>query len=135
MAVSGTKNEYAKAVCYFLAEQLRVHKISLARAADIAAKFLQNINLVNSELDFLRLVKELSKDFEELGRLESIVYFRIVEKGRDELERIVRDCVVVTLATDPDLALSMLKEAIHPQAELVSLAKKFPVLNQYITKS
>lgn len=124
------KNEYAKAVCYFLAEQLRVHKVSLNRAADIASKFLQNLNLINTEHDFLKLIKELSKDFEELVRLEQLVYFHLKEKERLKLERVVSECVINNLAVDPGLALSLLEQAIKPGVTIEKLIIQFPILGQ-----
>ncbi len=43
------KEEYAQAVCYFLAELLRNHRVSLPRAAEISEKVVGNINLIDTE--------------------------------------------------------------------------------------
>ncbi|HYC79427.1 MAG TPA: hypothetical protein VEC17_00180, partial [Candidatus Binatia bacterium] len=61
-----TRDHYGRMVCFFLAEGLRSRKISISRAAEIAEKVLNHVNLLDTETAFLNLVKELAKDFEEL---------------------------------------------------------------------
>lgn len=126
------KEEYAKAVCYFLAEQLRIHKISLRRAADIGQKVLNNLSLIETERDFLRLVKELSKDFEELAKLEQRVFFYVEETDRKQMEKAVRDYVIAMLAQDVKMAVEILKEAVKDKATASSLSDKFPEFKQFI---
>lgn len=122
-------------VCLFLAEQLRVRKISLPRAAEIAQKVVSNINLLDSEQDFLRLVKELAKDFEELVRLEERVFFWVDINHRKVMEENVRGCVVEMIGQDPVFALELLNMAIKDGATVEDLKIKFPQFAAFLTKT
>jgi len=126
------KEEYAKMVCYFLAEQLRIHKISLKRAAEIGQKVLDNLNLIDSERDFLKLVKELARDFEELVKLEDRTFLFAQESERHKMEKAVRDYVIATLSRDMPSALMILSAAIAESASMDSLCGQFPQFKQFI---
>ncbi|HEV8601163.1 MAG TPA: hypothetical protein VGQ87_01030 [Patescibacteria group bacterium] len=126
------KEQYAKTVCLFLAEQLRVKKIGLKRAADIAQKVVFNINLMDTEADFLRFVKELSKDFDELFRLEDRVFFNMIADERKQMENMVRNFAIQILSEDPKMALDIMLEAIKEESKVETLAAKFPKFNDYI---
>lgn len=128
------KEEYTKAVCYFLAEQLRVHKISLRRAADIGQKVLNNLGLIETERDFLLLVKELSKDFEELAKLEQRIFFYVEETDRKQMEKAVRDFVIAKIAQDVKSSLLILVEAVKDKTTTQSLEEKFPEFKQFTSK-
>lgn len=126
------KEEYAKCVCLFLAEGLRNHKISLKRAADIGQKVIDHLNLVDSEQDFLRLVKDLESDFEELISLEKIVLLNSQKSDREKMEALVREYVIAEMAADPKLSLSLLTAATNDQATLTDLKNKFPQFAGYL---
>jgi hypothetical protein len=130
--VQSNKEQYAKAVCMFLAEQLRTHKITLKRAAEIAKKVVENINLINSEGDFLNLIKELNKEFEELFKLEEKVFFNMQITDRKQMEAYVREFVIMTVSSDLNLAYSILSEAIKDEAKLTDLSQQFPPFSQFI---
>lgn len=126
-----SKEEYAKAVCLFLGEMLRTRKIGLTRSAEIAQRVVENINLIDSEQHFLTIIKELSKDFEELHRLEKIVIKDIQINQRHAMEEKVREYVVGIMASDTKQALAILVEATADGAELESLLIKFPDFGKY----
>ncbi|MEJ0021188.1 MAG: hypothetical protein WDN47_01260 [Candidatus Doudnabacteria bacterium] len=128
------KNEYAKSVCYFLAEELRIRKISLSRAAEIAQKVVDNINLIDTEQDFLRLIKDLSSDFDELFQLEERIQFGIQISQRKQLEEKVREFVADILPQDTKMALEILQEAIREEIKAEDLRKDFPKFNQFLEK-
>lgn len=130
---SQNKNEYAKSVCFFLVELIRTRKIGLKRAAEIADRVVSNINLVDTEADFLRLVKTISSDFEEVARLEERIYMSIHVNKRKELETRVREFVVVIMLQDMKLALDVLQEAIRDEVSVDDLCLKFPQFKQFIT--
>lgn len=132
IAGQNSKEQYAKLTCLFLAEQLRVKKISLRRAADIAQKVVVNINLVDSESDFLRLIKELSKDFEELYTLEERVFFWMHANERRKLESSVRAFAIEVFPQNPKLALDVMLEAIKDEVRLDDLRQKFPLFTKYL---
>ena len=129
------KNQYAKSICYFLAELLRTRRISLERAADISQKMIDNINLLDSEHDFLQLTKTLAQDFEELIYLKERISLDIGVLKRKDLEDKVRQFVVNVLPNDTTLALNILEEAIKSDIELSELGKKFPEFGQFLTKT
>lgn len=129
------KEEYAKAVCFFLSEMLRTHKISLERSAEIAQRILENINLLDTEEDFLKLIKELSKDFEELVKLEERAYYRVEQSDRKNLDHIVREFVIYTIAEDLKLAASLLQEVVNKKSTPEELCAKYPQFNEFISKN
>lgn len=129
------KNEYAKAVCYFLAEELRIKNISLERAAEIAQKVVDNINLIDTEEDFLRLIRDLSRDFEELFQLERRIQIGIQISKRKELEDMVRQFVINILPQDTDMALQILKETIQDGIKAEDLRKDFPKFKIFAEKN
>ena len=127
------KEEYAKSVCLFLAELLRTRKITLARAAEIAQKVLDHINLIDTEADFLKLIKEMTYDFEELFRLEERVIMHMETGRRQQMEDKVREFVIMVMVTDSSLALSVLQAAINEEAKLEDLCGKFPQFKEFLT--
>ncbi len=129
------KEEYAKAVCYFLAEQLSIRNIELPRAAEIAQKVTENIRLIETEQDFSRFIKELSGDFEELYMLGDRIEMHIHVSVRKDLEEKVREFVVNILPQDTNLALQILNEAIKDDITVQDLCLKFPQFNHFISKN
>lgn len=134
-AAADQKNEYAKSVCYFLAEELRVRNISLERAAEIAQKVVDNINLIDTEEDFLKLIKDLSRDFEELFRLERRIQIGIKISKRKELEAMVRQFVINILPQDTAMALQILKETIRDGIMEEDLRKDFPKFDLFLKEN
>ncbi len=132
MNTQGNKNEYARLVSLFLAELLHTRKISLDRAAEIGQKVLANINLIDTEQDFMKLVMELTRDFEELMPFEERVHIHAHVSERKDLERKVRAFVVSILATDMPLAIKILEEAIRDEVSLADLQHKFPEFSKYL---
>lgn len=126
------KEEYAKAVCYFLAELLRNHKVSLRRAAEISEKVVANINLIDTELHFLEFIRELSRDFEELVTLTTRIDLHLKTGEREKLDMQVREFVISSLDKDIHLAFGVLNEAVQPGACHEKLCQKFPLFKQFI---
>jgi hypothetical protein len=128
------KNDYARAVCHFLAEGLRTRKIGLKRAAEIAKKVVAHMNLLDTERDFLKLVKELSIDFQELVKLEDRIYLYIKSDDRSRMEASVKEFAVRLISQDTKLALQIMEEAIKDGSDLKQLADKFPQFKEFINK-
>lgn len=126
------KEEYAKAVCFFISELLRTHKISLTRAAEIGQKVLAHLNLIDTEQDFLKFIKELTSDFEELLQLHQIVLYRIAGNQRQQMENTIREFVISIMPNDMPQALEVLAAAIEEHAQLPDLCTRFPELKQFI---
>lgn len=126
------KNQFAYMVCLFLAEGMRTRKLSLKRAGEIAEKVLANINLIDTEEDFLKLVKELSKDFDELVLLENkVLKQRILDQKRN-MESHVRNFSIQILPSNPKLALLILEKAAENDMTVETLAQTFPEFDQYL---
>ena len=126
------KEEYAKAVCMFLAEMLRTRKVSLARSAEIAQKVVDNINFIDTEEDFLRLIKERPSDYEELFKLQKIVLLDVERAERRDMEEVVREYVINIMGADARQALDVLVEAVKQEAQLPQLCTKFPKLKEFM---
>ncbi len=130
--MDSNKEAYAQSVCYFLAELLRTHKVALNRAAEISQKVLDNINLIDSEQQFLKFIKELSLDFEELMGLSERINMHIQVDERTNLEAWVRQFVIAVLPADLNQASEVLQEAVKSTCEINSLCGKFPQFKQFI---
>jgi hypothetical protein len=128
----GSKKDFARATCLFLAEELRYHKVCLRRAAEIAEKMLDNMNLMDKEEDFLRLVKELSKDFEELEGLEKQVYRHMQDVDRSRMEFCVQQFVIHNVSRDPKLSLNILQDATAEDANFELLTLKYPEFKKFV---
>jgi len=126
------KNEYAKAISLFLAELLRTRKITLHRAADIAQKVVENINLIDTEEHFLKLVKELSSDFDELQHLVERYHMHLKVTDRKDLEHKARMFAIQIMSSDMNLALQVLQEATKENAQLEDLYIKIPQLKHFV---
>lgn len=131
MAELTQKDEYAKMVCLFLAEGLRTRRVSLKNAADIAGKVLVHLNLLDTEADFLKLVKELAKDFDELLLLERKLVNQQVRSEKKKLEAQVKEFAIKKLTTDPSAALAILEDAAEGDVTAESLAVKYPEFKTY----
>ena len=130
--MTNRKEEYAKQICLFLAELLRTHRITLERAAEIAERVTQNINLIDSEEQFLGLVKTMTADFQELFNLGQRVDMHIGVNKRMAMENNVREFVITFLAKDATLALNVLQEAIKEHVGVNDLCARFPEFKQFI---
>ncbi|HTL39700.1 MAG TPA: hypothetical protein VL306_02720 [Methylomirabilota bacterium] len=133
-ALNPKKEEYAREVCMFLGEQLRTHHLTLARSADIAQKVLENLNLIDTETDFLKFIKELERDFQELVALSSKLSFEKEISDRQEMEASVREFAISMLPQDVSLALSVLEDAIKEKVTLAQLIKKFPNFDDFLNQ-
>jgi hypothetical protein len=134
MTDTNKKNEYAKSVALFLAELLRSRKVTLKRAAEIAAKVVANINLVDTEEHFLRLIKELTLDFEELHHLQELISIEIKINKRKQMEKIVIEFAASIMVTDIRLASEVLRHASNDNVDYEQLRSKFPQFNEFMNK-
>ena len=132
MANQDQKNEYAKSVALFLAELLRTRKISISRASEIAGRVVNNINLIDTEEDFLKLIKELMSDFDELDHLHKLVTEKIQISKRVNLENRVREFASQTIITDLTLAANILSDAVSYNCTLEALCAKYPSFKQFM---
>jgi hypothetical protein len=130
--VSKQKNEYARMISLFLAELLRTRKTSLNRAADISQKVVENINLIDTEVDFLRFVQMLTSEFDEMVPMKEVVQLHIRKNHRVDLEQKVKSFVIHIMQEDPNHALEVLQEASKDDAKLPDLCLKYPKLKQFI---
>ena len=126
------QEQYSKSVALFLAELLRTRKITLQRAADIASKVVQNLNLLDTEQDFLRLIKEMSGDFEELMYLQELVQIDVRVNERKEMENHVRHFAVKIMVTDIKLASQVLQDATAENIKFEDLRTKYPELDAFV---
>lgn len=126
------KVKYTRMVCLFLAEGLRTRQVTLKRAVEITEKILQNINLMDTEQDYLSLVKELSADFEELSALETKMQFKRAAGERRQLETLAREYAINILPTDPGQALKILQEAAQDGMTLAQLESRNPQFSAYL---
>jgi predicted transcriptional regulator len=129
------KQNFGKAICLFLAEGMRSREIGLARAADIAEKVVSNINLIDTEEDFYNLIKELSKDFEELKKLNKKLVKAVKNAEQEKMEKSVKEYVSRILSHDSKLALTLMQEACKPGANLQNLREQFPSFDFFIKEN
>ncbi len=128
------KENYAKSISLFLAELLRTRKVQLSRAAEIAQQVLANINLIETEEQFLKFIKLLSSEFEELTRFQDKISFDIQQHSREYLEDSVRQFVILYLSQDVRLACSVLEEAVQPGCTVEQLCGRYPQFKEFKEK-
>ena len=126
------KEEYAKAISLFLAELLRTRKIRLVRAAEIAQKVVDNVNLIDTEEQFLKFSKVLSADFQELFHLPEKISFDIELRERRYFEDNVRAFAIHSLGQDIKLTSDILDAAIQDGSNVNSLCEKFPQFKKFM---
>lgn len=126
------KDDYARTVTAFLAESLRTRKVSLERSVEISDKVVQNINLLDTEQDFLKLIKELSKDFEELHKLEERVVLLIKSDQRKKMETKVQEYATEAIMYNVQEATQLMEAAMQENATLDQLSLDFPQFKKYL---
>lgn len=127
-----SKDDFAKTVSLFLAELLRTRQINLRRAAEIAEKVSQNINLLDTEKHFLDLIVELHKDFDELSALEGRMHLQLKKSERELLEHMVHQYAVHAMGQDVHTAHEILQDAIKDEHNFETLSAKYPKFKEFI---
>ncbi len=120
---------------FFLAEGLRTRKITLMRALEISQKVVENINLIDTEYNLLKFIKELSKDFDELAKLEDRISLYIKSDERSKTEAVVESFVINILSQNAHMALELMEEATKPESSLDQLKAKFPGFRAYLEQT
>ena len=123
---------FAKQVCLFAAEHLRDSRLTLSQVRVIISSVAQNINLVDTEEDALSLIKELSKDYHSLLKLEKIVFMNLELSNRERLKTLVIEYVSKLLVKDPKKAAEITEEAVKDNINLDQLTNKFPEFKRFI---
>ena len=126
------QEEFSKEVCLFAAEQLRQERMSLAQAGELTEKVSQNLNLVGSEQDALRLTRELARDQEYLTGLVERVYMNAEVTENERLVELVRAFAVAFLPKDPKVAAELTQTANEPNMTIEQLSVQFPEFKQFI---
>lgn len=129
-----TKEDFARITCFYLADLLRMGKIKKEEASKIAAQIVSHINLVDTLENFLKLIKELSKDFESLLGLEERVATEITKEKNQHLQTVVEDFIKDIISKDTKLAANILQEAGRPTASVEGLKIQFPQFNEYLQR-
>ena len=129
------KENAAMMLSLFLAEEMRMHKVSLGEAKEIARGFVTHKNLIDNEEHMLRLTIELSKDFPALKRFEKKLVDYIEVQDQTEGEKKITEFVAGIMDTDPNLAMQILEDAISDNNNLDLIKQKYPQFADYLTKS
>lgn len=130
--MDSNKETYAQSVCYFLAELLRNHKVGLKRAGEISQKVLANINLIDTEVQFLKFIKDISLDFQELIPLTERINIHMRMSERQVMESQVREFVLAAIPVDLGTATDILHEAVKDGCTAQGLCGQFPQFKQFI---
>lgn len=128
------QEELAKAVCLFLAEMLRTRNTSLERSAEIAAAVVEKLPTIESEAEFLEIVRTMEADFQELKVLEEDLAFHHQADARQKMEQLVREFAIGSLPGDPERAVVIMEESLKPGSTLASLREKFADFNEFVGK-
>lgn len=123
---------FAKQVCLFAAEHLRDSRLTLSQIRVIISSVTQNINLVDTEEDALKLIKELSKDYHSLVKLEKIIFLSLEQSKRERLRTLVIEYVSKLLIKDPKAAAEITEEAVKDNIDIDQLQTKFPEFKKFI---
>lgn len=135
--ITDTKNREAlsRCVCLFLAEMLRTRKVSLSRAADIAAVTLMEFDKIFSEAEFLEAIRRLEFEFQEIKYLEQDVLLFSQISERERMEHLVKEFVIKKLPTDPKLPLDIMQQALVSGSTLESLSRRFSDFALFVSEN
>ena len=128
------KDNAAHQFCLFLAEEMRMHTISLGEAKEMARAIVAHKNLIDNEEHLLRLVMELSKDYPQLKKFEQKLAVYIERQGRSEAEKKVTEFVANIMDADQNLAIAILSDAIDGNNNLDMLCNKYPKFAEFLKK-
>jgi len=128
------KEKLARAVCLFLAEMLRTRKLNLDRSAEIAARVVERLDKIETELNFLEAVRQLEFEFQELNILEQDLINLYGMSERKKMENYVRQYAIHRLPNNPEAAVEIMEEALKPDTTLDDLAAKFSEFAKFLEK-
>lgn len=126
---------YSKSVCFFLSEMLRTRQVTLERAADIASRIIKKIDEVQTEDEFLELIRILEQEFQVLQVLEDEISFVQDTTERMDMEKMVREFAINHLPDDPDRALAIMEDALLPNTDLEQLCLKYQDFNNHVKRT
>jgi len=129
------KDNAAHLFCLYLAEEMRMRAISLGQAKEMARAVIAHKNLIDNEEHLLHLIMELSKDFPQLKKFEQKLASYIERQSRSEGERKVTEFVAEVMATDQNLAMRILEDAIDSSNNLDILKSKYPKFAEFLTNN
>lgn len=129
------KDNAAHLFCLFIAEEMRMHTVSLGEAKEIARALVAHQNLIDNEEHMLRLVMELSKDYPALKRFEKKIATYVDQKSRSESEKKVTEFVSAIMDTDQNLAMQILDDAISSGNSLDMLVAKYPKFSEFLNQT
>jgi len=128
------KQRFIKTVNVFLADLHHLGKITWDRAEKIAQNFFRHINLLDEEEDFLKLIEELSKDFEELHELTVRIKRSIHADKRRQMENNAREFAIFMMTNNARAASDFLKEVLQEGVSEDYLSEKFPEYGHFLQK-
>jgi len=128
------KDNSAHLLCLFLAEEMRMHTISLGEAKEIARAVVAHKNLIDNEEHMLHLIMELSKDYPQLKKFEKNLAVYIEKQSRSEGEKKVTEFVASIMDSDPAAAMKILEDAIDVANNLDILKSKYPKFAEFLNK-
>jgi hypothetical protein len=123
---------FARQVCLFAAEHLRDSRLTLKQVREIISSVADNINLVDTEEDALKLIQELSKDYHSLIKLERMVSINLQSSSHEKMKILVLEFVGKVLVKDPKIAAEITEEAVKDNIDIDGLANKFPEFKNYL---
>ncbi len=132
---SDSKDNALHLLCLFLAEEMRMHMISLGAAKEIARSVIANANLIDNEEHMLRFVAEISKDYPQLKRFEQKLAIYIERQGKSDSEKLVAKFVESIVSSDQNLAMSILDDAINSDNSLDELKAKYPQFAKFLEEN
>ena len=128
------KDNSAHLFCLFLAEEMRMHTVSLGEAKEMARAVVAHKNLIDNEEHMLRLIIELSKDFPQLKKFEKKLATNIEKQGRSDAEKKVTEFVSIIMDTDSNLAMKILEDAIDASNNLDILKSKYSKFAEFLNQ-
>ena len=130
-----TKEQCARAACLFFAEELRSNRLKIGRAAEMAKLITQNMNLVDTDLDFLVLLENLGASDDAFLLLHKRIKHLIQKDTKTRNETLVHKFVLETLPFNSELARKILHDSVDEGLNLESLCVKYPQLRQFVNKN
>ena len=128
-------NGFNRIVSLFLAEELRSRRVSLARAAEISRRVLQNLGNIHSETDALNMLSDIEKDFEEVGVIKQALHFGHAQPDVKQYEQQIKEYASDLLKQDIESSATFLRDCSGPQADIQVLCVKYPKFCEYLSRN
>lgn len=122
-------------VALFLAEAVRSRRTSLARAAEISQRVLEQLPSIDSESKILSMLTDIEKDFGEITTLKQALHFGYKTSDMKVFEPEIREYASRVFSEDMESSARFLQDASSRGMTIEALCLKYPDFCEYLGRN